>query len=145
MALTDVVGVNPEGLFDPAKYTTAGQPHLTEHLWAEYRLHLQRLLDARKAAGQPAADIDTAVSKAPASHFYAFCVEYLLRNRPVTTFFVDTNMGVVLTNTKRLVLSPGFDLRGTMQNAGAVGVTEGLSQPGMDGVTRAGGGPIGII
>ncbi len=142
--MTDIVQVNPEGLFDPAKYTTAGQPHLTEHLWAQYRLHLKELLDARRAAGRPAAALDDAVRRAPASHFYAFCVEYLLRNRPVTTFYVDTNVGVVLSNTNRVVVSPGFDLRGTMQAAGAVGVTVGESQPGMNGVA-GGTGPVQII
>ena len=142
--MTDVVKVNPEGLFDPAKYTTAGQPHLMEHLWGAYRERLKALLDARRAAGQPAADLDAAVAKAPASHFYAFCVEYLLANRPVNTFYVDTNTGVVLSNTNRVVISPGFDLRGTMQDAAAVGVTAGVSQPGLNGVAP-GTGPIGII
>ena len=79
MALTDVVGVNPEGLFDPAKYTTAGQPHLTEHLWAEYRLHLQRLLDARKAAGQPATMSKTSRSKAKPT-FSRACAPATSRN-----------------------------------------------------------------
>ena len=142
--MTDVVQVNPAGLFDPDKYTTAGQPHLLEHLWGAYREHLKTLLEARRAAGQPAAALDAALAKAPARHFYAFCVEYLLKNRPATTFYVDTNVGVVLTNTARVVVSPGFDLRGTMQDAAAVGVTAGVSQPGMNGVAP-GTGPIGII
>lgn len=142
--MTDVVTVNPEGLFDPHKYTTAGQPHLMEYLWGQYRFSLAAKLSARAEAGQPVTTLDEAVARAPASHFFAFCVAHLLANRPVNSFFADTNLGVVLASNTRVVVSPGFDLRGSMQDAKAVGVTDGLSQPGNDGVTRA-GTPIGII
>lgn len=139
-----VAAVNHAPLFDPAKYTTAGQPHLLEHLWAKYRAFLQTKLDELTRAGKKAADLDTAVRRAPAEHFLAFAVEYLAKNRPVENFFVDMNHGVVLSDTSRVVVSPGYDLRGTMQQSGAVGVTVGASQPGLDGVVQA-GGAIGVI
>lgn len=139
-----IVGVNHAPLFDPAAYTTAGQPHLIEHLWGKYRAHLQELIDERKKTKPDTVTVDEALKRATAAHFMAFCTQYLSVNRPVTNFFVDMNHGLVLSNTARVVVSPGFDLRGTMQSAGAVGVTAGVSQPGMNGVAGQ-HGEIGII
>ncbi len=139
-----IVGVNNEPVFDPAKYTTAGQPHLIEHLWRQFRAWLCAQIDRRTAAGKPSIGIDEAMTRATAAQFMAFATKYLARHRPVENFFVDTNHGVVLSNGSRLVISPGVDLRGTMQGATAVGVTAGESQPGLNGVTGS-GGPVGII
>lgn len=140
-----IVQVNNEPLFDPARYTTAGQPHLMQHLWSQYRAHLQAKIDERKKTHPDTVTVDEALKRATAAHFFQFCEEYLKANRPVENFFVDMNHGLVLSNNARVVVSPGYDLRGTMQRSGAVGVTEGVSQPGLNGVALGDGGPIGII
>ncbi len=140
-----IVGVNTEPLFDATKYTTAGQPHLVEHLWSQFRAWLLQNIEARKKAKKPTIEIDEAVARATAAQFMAFCVKYLAKHRPVENFFVDTNHGLVLSNNARVVVSPGVDLRGTMQGARAVGVTAGQSQPGLNGVSLGEDHPIGII
>lgn len=140
-----VVQVNDSPLFDAAKYSTAGQPHLIEHLWSQFRVWMQRQIDARKAAKKPTIDIDEAMTRATAEQFMAFATKYLAANRPVENFFVDTNHGLVLSNNARVVVSPGVDVRGTMQGARAVSVTDGQSQPGLNGVSLGSDRPIGII
>lgn len=140
----NIVQVNHTPLFDPANYTTAGQPHLVEHLWGKYRQHLQELIDERKKTKPDTVSVEEALKRATAMHFMAFCTKYLMDARPVENFFVDMNHGVVLSDTSRVVISPGFDLRGTMQGAGAVGVTAGATQPGLQGVVLN-PGSIGII
>ena len=80
-------------------------------------------------------------SGAPAllDDFMQFAKRYLDQHRTVETFPVDANCGIRLSNNKRCVLHPPTNAGdGSMQESGAVGVTEGKSQVGQEGVTEAG-------
>lgn len=138
-----VSGDDANPLFDGHAYTTGGGlPHLMELLRSEYRRYLQGEIDRRQRLGQRTISLQEAMTKAPFDNFYNFCVQYLTHNRPVENFFVDMNHGLKLSNNARVVVCPGTAVQGTMQDSGAVGVTQGLSQPGMGGVLPGGG--IGI-
>lgn len=71
--------------------------------------------------------------------FLEFAHKYLDENRTVETFPVDANCGIRLSNNKRCLIHPPTQAGdGSMQDSGSVGVTEGLTQPGQEGVTEAG-------
>lgn len=134
-AYDGVVGVNNSPLFDDVMHTQGGMPHLMQFLWDEYVNHLKAQIESRKANKQPTVEIDEAIKRAPASAFAKWAADYLRENRMMQHFFVDENHGILLSNNRSVVLSPGIDIRGTMQDAGAVGVTQGRSNPGNNGVT----------
>jgi hypothetical protein len=70
--------------------------------------------------------------------FVGFCQKYLDQHRTVETFPADSNCGIRLSNNKRCVIHPVTEAGdGSMQDSGAVGVTEGKTQPGQEGVTKA--------
>ena len=98
-------------------------------------LFLKAEIETRRAAGKATVDIGEALPKIPATVFAKWAAEYLRTNRVVQNFFVDENHGMLLSNNRSVVVSPGIDIRGTMQDAGAVGVTQGRSSPGNEGVT----------
>lgn len=130
-----VSGDESNQLFDNHAYTTGGGlPHLLELLHGEYRRFLEYEIARRRQLGQQTISLEEAMTTAPFSSFYNFCVKYLTQHRPVENFFVDMNHGLKLSNNARVVVCPGTTVQGTMQDSGAVGVTQGLSQPGMGGV-----------
>lgn len=127
--------------FDSTRYTQAGLPHLMAALHDAYRRQVQNELLKRKAAGQKVRSLEEALQRAPYAHFLAFCERYLSVNRPVETFAVDMNVGMRLSNNQRVCVSPGHaQVQGMMQDSGAVQVTHGRSQPGLDGVVEDSGG-----
>lgn len=127
--------VGSSDLFDATAHTQGGLPHLIQFLWDEYAKHLDRLLKERAGAGKPAVDLQTAKTKAPAVNFAKWASDYLKENRIVESFFIDGNLGVRLTNMKTVAVCPGLEeIRGTMQESNAIGITHGRSQPDNNGV-----------
>lgn len=65
-----------------------------------------------------------------------FFEAYLNLYRPVQTFPVDFNYGLVLSNNMRCTVSPSIETEapGSMQASGAIQVTTGKSNPGQNGV-----------
>lgn len=121
-----------------------GVPDVVSLLWSEYERHIQRRLDDMRARGKEPKGLDRALVDAPATHFVEFCRAYLGRHRPVQQFPADANAGFMLSNNVRALLCPPIPgghagPGGRMQDAGAVGVTHGRSQPGLDGVIDDGG------
>jgi len=130
-----VVQVNEGGLFDSISHTQGGVTHLIQLLWDEYLNHLREAIEKRAKAGKASVTLVEAIRRAPATDFAKFAADYLAVHRPVQSFFIDENLGILLRNQKSVAVSPGVEIRGTMQDAGAVQVTEGLSQEGLNGVT----------
>lgn len=120
-------------LFDAVMGTNGGLMHLTQFLWDKYCEYLQTEIDARVEKKLPTVPLDAAKKRASAVHFVQWAADYLAEHRPAETFFLDHNLGLRLTTGETLALSPGIDVRGTMQDAGDVAIMEGKSQ--QDGVT----------
>lgn len=121
-------------LFDAAGHTQGGLPHLMQHLWDAYVAHLGEQIEQRKATGKNVVDLDTAKKKAPATDFAVFATGYLKEHRVAESFFIDANHGIRLGNNVMVAVCPGVEIRGTMQDAGAVEVTHGRSQPHQQGI-----------
>lgn len=113
----------------------SGYPDVVTFLEDRYREHLAEVIANRQAAGQPAANLDVALKRTSLAAFVRFARQYLNEHRVVENFFVDQNHGVRLDNGLAFVVSPMVDLGGTMQDSGAVGITQGRSQLGNEGVT----------
>lgn len=128
----NVFGVNNAPLFDSIMHTQGGAPHLLQHLLDEYVKHLNEKTEERTKAGKASLPIAEALAKTPMMSFLRWAKEYLATNRPVQNFFVDENLGIRLSNNANVVLSPGVNLQGTMQDAGAVAVTHGQGQQNQD-------------
>jgi len=129
-----VFQVGGSDLFDSVAHSQGGQPHLLQFLWDEYWKYLQAELDKRTRQGVAVFTLDEAKRKAPAVGFLKWATAYLAENRAAESFFLDANLGVRLTNNVAVAICPGVELRGTMQDANAVQVTEGRSQPHQDGI-----------
>lgn len=112
-------------LFDATVHTQGGLPHLMQYLWDRYVEHLTEELEKRTVLS---ATIETAKRKAPATHFAQWATEFLKENRATESFFLDANMGLRLTNNAMVAISPGVEIKGTMQDSTAIQVTEGKSQ-----------------
>ena len=139
MQNSQVFQVQGGDLFDSTMHTQGGLNHLMQHLWDAYKIHLQDQIETRQKEGKPTVDLTTAVKKAPASNFAEWATEYLKEFRVTESFFIDGNLGVRLANNVCVAVSPGVEIRGTMQEAAAIQVTEGRSQLGNNGVTGDGG------
>lgn len=137
--MNNVFGVNDNGLFDPVAHSQGGCQHLMQHLWDAYCEYLSDQLKARTDKGLAATTIDDAKKKSPATHFVKWAAEYLKANRVVQSFFIDENHGVQLANNTMVAICPGVEVRGTMQDSGAVQVTEGRSQRNNNGVVNPDG------
>ncbi len=125
-------------VFDSINHTTAGLPHIVGLLVEAYKKDLAARLERLKAkGGAKFATLAEAYKAAPVSDFVKFADDYLRANRPVQSFAVDLNHGLMLSNHVRCVVSPGAEVRGGMQASGAVGVNRGESQPGMGGTVPA--------
>lgn len=135
MSTHGVFGVNEGGLFDEVMHTQGGLPHLVQHLWDAYTEHLKERLEEKKKRGEAVVTLVQAKLKAPAADFAQFCAAYLMEHRPVENFFIDSNNGVRLSNNAMVAISPGTVIQGTMQDSGAVSVTEGRGQKGNEGVS----------
>jgi hypothetical protein len=115
-------------IFDAGTAQT-GPPHLLQYLWDRYTAHIGAALERRRKEGKPAAVLAFALRDAPATHFIKWAGDYLAENRAAETFFLDANLGLRLTNNDLVAVSPGVDVRGSMQDAGAVHVTTGRDRP----------------
>lgn len=122
---------------DPS--SQGGLPHLIEHLWSEFTKALAETRTKEEAAGVKVPPIIEITQRATATSFVKWASEYLKVFRPVENFYVDANHGLRLSNNVLCVVSPGLDVRGTMQEAHAIGVTHGKSQHGQDGIAPGGG------
>ena len=72
-----------------------------------------------------------------AEDFSLWCENYLNEHRTVENWPADSNIGVRLSNNERAVIHPNAPASGgTMQDSGAVSVTEGQTQPGQEGVVQ---------
>ena len=131
-----IVQVNEGGLFDEISHTQGGMAHLMQHLWDAYVGFLRERLEERKKAGKATVSLEEAKKKAPAIHFAKWASDYLKENRVVENFFIDENHGVRLANNTCVAICPGTTIQGTMQDSGAVQVTEGRSQRDMNGVMQ---------
>lgn len=102
----------------------ADLPHLIQHLKNEFvKDH-----EARQFSG-PAADRD-------ADDFWDFAANYLANNRTVENWPADRNIGLRLSNNIRVLVHPATMAgSGAMQDSGSVPITEGLTQPGQEGVS----------
>lgn len=124
----------PRSLLDlnPAALGQGGMPHLVELLLAEYRQSIDERNVRLHDRGLEPEDADQVI--AAATPLLDFFREYLTENRPVQAFPVDENFGLQLSNNLRFVVSPGTPtIQGTMQDAGSIGISTGLSQPGQGG------------
>lgn len=126
-------------LFDSAAHTQGGLPHLMQHLWDAYCAHLAEEIEKRREAGKAVVTLAEAKQRAPATGFATWATKYLADNRVAESFFIDANHGVRLANNAMVAICPGVEIRGTMQEAGAVQVTEGRSQPHQHGIVGNGG------
>ena len=100
----------------------ADVPHLIQFLKDEFVKYLEK-------GGKGPAETQTA------QLFWEFAAEYLEKNRTVENWPADANIGVRLSNNMRMLLHPATaEGTGQMQDSGAVGVTEGQTQSGQEGV-----------
>ena len=122
-------------MFDPVAHSQAGLPHLLAYLVQQYRAHVQQINITRQAQGQPLADPEATLRAAqPVMEFFT---QFLTHHRPLQVFPIDMNYGVLLDNNDRIALCPGVtDIQGTMQDSGAISLSDGRSQPGQDGVVQ---------
>lgn len=119
--------INEQPFFDSVRLTTGGGlPTLHEVLVAAFREQLQGRMNELAAAGREVATLDEVMGRVTLRAFSAFAADYLAENRVVETFAVDANVGLLLSNQVRCVVSPGVDVTGTMQESAAVGITTGL-------------------
>lgn len=132
----NVFQMSGSDMFDSTAHTQGGLPHLVQHLWDAYGAHLEEKIKERAATGQATVDLATAKKRAPATDFATWASDYLKENRVVESFFVDANHGVRLANNAMVAICPGVEIRGTMQESGAIQVTEGRSQPHQQGVSN---------
>jgi len=132
----NTIQVNQGGLFDEIQHTQGGHPHIMQYLWTKYCKYLQDQVQARQAKGLPCLSLSEALRKAPALGFVTWAAEFLKDCRPVQAFFVDENQGLILENNDCVCISPGVPVQGTMQDSGAVQVTEGRSREGSEGVIQ---------
>lgn len=132
----NVFSVNNEPLFNSIAHTQGGSPHLLQYLLDEYVKHLNGRIEERTKRKEKSVDLSTAVKNTSMMAFLKWAKEYLTKVRPVTNFFVDENLGIRLNNNANVVLCPGINIQGTMQDAGAVNVTHGVSQSGQEGVIQ---------
>lgn len=119
------VAVNEAPFFDQIKHTTGGLPTLLELLDRALTEELASRLERLKQEGKATLSVEQARRKVTLDMFFKFAAEYLTRNRVVEVFAVDANVGLVLSNFARCVVSPGTLVAGTMQESGAVSVTTG--------------------
>jgi hypothetical protein len=122
------IGQSPDPMFDSIAHTQAGLPHLLSYLQQQYRQYVRRVNQEQNLQINP----ELAISSART--LLDFCEQFLTIHRPVQVFPVDMNYGVVLDNNDRVAICPGVaDIRGTMQDSGAVSISSGRSQPGQAG------------
>jgi hypothetical protein len=126
-------------MFDSTGHTQGGLPHLMQHLWDAYVEHLKTAIETRKSEGKTVVDLETAKKKAPATDFAVFATNYLKEHRVSESFFIDANHGIRLGNNVMVAVCPGVEIKGTMQDAGAVEVTHGRSQPHQQGIVGQSG------
>lgn len=109
----------------------ADLPHLIQHLKNKFVEHC----NAQNTSTHPAAK-----SVAPAYHsaeeFWDFCADYLANNRTVENWPADRNIGIRLSDNNRVLVHPATKAgSGEMQDSGSIAITEGLTQPGQEGVS----------
>jgi len=122
--------------FDSIRHTQGEHPHIMQYLWDAYLEYLESERQERTTRGQSSLPVAQAKLKAPAINFVLWAANHLRDIRAIESFFVDGNVGVRLNNNKTIAISPGVEIRGTMQDSGAVAVTEGRSQIGNNGITN---------
>jgi hypothetical protein len=131
---SNVVGINEGGLFDEIAHTQGGMPHLMQYLWDEYCKYLEDMIEERRKEGKKILPLKDAKMKAPATHFAQWATDHLKEFRVVENFYIDANHGIRLSNNVCIAICPGTVIQGTMQDSGAIQVTEGKSQRDMEGV-----------
>lgn len=121
-------------VFDPVVHSQAGLPHLIAYLVGQFRAHVQRTNQEIPKEEERIAGEELIERAQPLLDFFE---QFLTQNRPVEIFPIDMNYGVVLDNNDRIALCPGItDIQGTMQDSGAVAISDGRSQPGQEGVVQ---------
>ena len=123
---------NPDPMFSSVAHTQAGMPHLMAMLLEEYRDYVATANLTRQQQGQQ--EVDPSESIRAAQPLLDFFENYLKVHRPVQTFPIDMNVGVMFSNNQRCCISPGvYGIQGSMQDSGAVAISDGRSQSGQDG------------
>lgn len=129
--------------FSDEEHTQGNQPHLMQYLRLEFVAALTRKAEKDSPEVDPdkiAAAVAKAVARTTADQFIRWASAFMKVNRGVETTFIDANMGIRLTNNAIVALSPGIEIRGTMQDDHSVGVTKG----GGKDHHRRGDGAVGI-
>lgn len=101
-------------MFDAKSHTQGNMPHLLQYLWDNYLAYLAKTNGDKK--------IDE--TKIKAIDFMMWAITQLQTTRAIESFFIDGNVGIKLTNNTTLAISPGVDIRGSMQESGYVPVTD---------------------
>ncbi len=124
---------SPNPMFNPVAHSQAGMPHLIDYLKTQYRAHIQWMNETRAQQGQALGDPEATIRAAqPVLDFFE---SFLNTHRPIQIFPIDMNYGIVLDNNDRVALCPGAkNIQGSMQDSGAISITENLTHPGQDGV-----------
>lgn len=108
-------------------------PSLVQLLVQEFQAQCLR---QNSEVSDPAQLRDPQIAIQAAKPLLDFFDSYLDLYRPVQTFPVDFNYGLVLSNNLRCTVSPSVETEapGSMQDSGAIHVTMGKSNPGQNGV-----------
>lgn len=100
----------------------ADLPHLIQHLKNKFVEHCQT-----HQLGH--------VNRMSAEEFWDFAADYLAKHRTVENWPADRNIGIRLSDNNRVLVHPATKAgSGEMQDSGSIAVTEGLTQPGQEGV-----------
>ena len=128
-------------MFNSVVHTQSGMPNLIDLMISEYGKYGAKANQDRGANSLPALDIAKTIRVGkPLTDFFK---KYLEVNRPVQIFPIDMNYGLVLSNNMRCAISPGVqEIKGTMQNSGAVSVTSGGGNPYQDGIVASNSIPV---
>jgi hypothetical protein len=119
--------------------TQTGTPHLLQYLWDKYVEHLAEEIEKLRAEGKNVLHVDAAKHAAPASGFVKWASQFLLENGVAETTVVESGVGLRLANNDVVTVSPaGEDVRGSMQDASAIAVTDGRQRANQSGVSHPG-------
>lgn len=117
--------------YDPAAVNADplnGQTHFTQYAIDEYRKYLEGVIAERKLS----VTIEEAMKRATLTSFATWLVGHLDKVRVVETSYSTGNVGLRLTDGAAITLCPPAveEVRGTMQESHAVGITDGSIKSG---------------
>jgi hypothetical protein len=125
-------------------------PNLVEYLWDKFLLDIQQRIKQHRAknprihwSSNPLTAAMSARGTSSAELFRKFCVDFLAEHRPVETSFVAADHAIRLSNNDLVTISPSdVGEEGAIQDAGALAITHGRTQPQHEGTLAAPSIPI---